>query len=111
MEKTVTESIWSNEFYVIPFPNVSHIEKLHTSNGRIDRIFVFFKYSKWDDEVKILNPHVYLENKDGLSFKQCYCNYISELEDSVTLRPYPDAPESLKGFYDSIQSICKEHKG
>ncbi len=107
----ISESIWSNNQFIIPMAEVAFIEKLHDSNNCKNRIFIFFKHSKWDDEQKIMNPHVYLENSNGESFKKDWCIYRSEVE-SVAYNPHSldMASDNLKGFFNDIQNICNEYK-
>lgn len=76
----VTESIWSNDKLIVPLAEVSHIEKLTDNQGIINRIFVYFKYSKANNETQMLEPFLYLDNKAGESFKKEFCRYRYELE-------------------------------
>ncbi len=76
----VTESIWSNDKLIVPLAEVSHIEKLTDNQGIINRIFVYFKYSKANNETQMLEPFLYLDNKAGESFKKEFCRYRHELE-------------------------------
>ena len=76
----VTESIWSNDKLIVPLAEVSHIEKLTDNQGIINRIFVYFKYSKANNETQMLEPFLYLDNKAGESFKKEFCRYKHELE-------------------------------
>lgn len=76
----ITESIWSNEKYIIPLADVSHIEKLSDNQGIVNRIFVFFKYSKMQNESQMLEPFIYLDGNHGESFKREFCRYRHELE-------------------------------
>jgi hypothetical protein len=76
----VTESIWSSNRIIICLAEISHIEKLSDDQGILNRIFVYFKYSKSNNETQMLEPFVYLDNKDGESLKKSFCIYRHELE-------------------------------
>lgn len=76
----VTESIWSNDKLIIPLAEVSHIEKLTDNQGFKNRIFVYFKYSKQNQETQMFEPYLYLHDEAGLSFKNEFCRYRHELE-------------------------------
>jgi hypothetical protein len=72
------ESIWINDKLIIPLAEVSHIEKLSDNQGIINRIFVYFKYSKANCETQMLEPFLYLDNKYGESFKESFLKYKYE---------------------------------
>lgn len=74
----VTESIWSNGKYIIPLADVQFIETL-VDDKKTNRIYVVFKNSKLD-EFSIWQPMIYLEDKNGESFKREFCRYRHELE-------------------------------
>lgn len=74
----VTESIWSNDKYIIPLADVQFINKL-TETEIKDRIFIIFKNSKMD-EFSTWHPFIYLDGEAGKSFKKEFCRYRHELE-------------------------------
>lgn len=111
MKAKVTESIWSNKKHIIPMAEISHLEIENSGNNR--GLWVIFKHSKLNPLSKYtmkMEPAIWLEGEDKKSIQQAWCIYRSELEGIYEEQNNLDiAADSLKNFFNDIQSICKEY--
>lgn len=73
--KTVSESIFDGDRYIIPMADVSYIEK-----ERKGEIVIHLKYTTFDDAQKHFNNTIWLDKKESESFLKAWCMYRHELE-------------------------------
>lgn len=79
--KKISESIFDGNQFVIPMAEVSHFEKYKDTSGLINRILVIMKHSKWNEENQQMEPNIYLDGDQSLSFQKSWCFYRSEIEE------------------------------
>lgn len=78
----VSESLWANEFRIIPLGEVCYIKKLKDTNISKNRVLIIFKHSKMNNESNDFEPNVYLDDLSGSnSFIRAWRTYRHELDE------------------------------
>lgn len=77
MPKDISESIFDNGKVIIPFAEVSHIERPQINNTT-NAINVIFKHSRWVNDERGFEPNVFIQSGD--EFIKCWCFYRREVE-------------------------------
>lgn len=77
MNSKVSESIFDDGKIIIPFAEVSHIER-HQRNNTTNAINVIFKHSRWANDERGFEPNVPLLH--GEEFLKSWCRYRHEVE-------------------------------
>lgn len=98
MNKQVSESIFDDGINIIPFAEVSHIERMQHKdyNGWIN---IIFKHSKWVDNPGAMEPVVEMDAKRSESFLKSWCRYRNEVEAIAPFEPDGSIVEQMRSIW------------